>query len=105
MATSIVQFRIDDNLKAEATAIYERLGIDLSTAMRMFLKRSVAIGGIPFSMILPPESFEKGNIMQSVAEMNKTAEKYGITDMSLADINAEITKSRTKRRNERGTAE
>ena len=43
MATSIVQFRVDDDLKNEATKIYEELGIDLSTAMRMFLKRSVIV--------------------------------------------------------------
>lgn len=52
MATSIVQFRIDDDLKAQATEIYEKLGLDLSTALRIFLKRSVAVRGIPFSMTL-----------------------------------------------------
>lgn len=52
MATSIVQFRIDDELKTQATEIYEKLGLDLSTALRIFLKRSVAVRGIPFSMTL-----------------------------------------------------
>ena len=52
MATSIVQFRIDDDLKAQATEIYEKLGLDLSTALRIFLKRSVAVRGIPFSRTL-----------------------------------------------------
>ena len=52
MATSIVQFRIEDDLKAQATEIYEKLGLDLSTALRIFLKRSVAVRGIPFSMTL-----------------------------------------------------
>lgn len=52
MATSIVQFRIEDDLKAQATEIYEKLGLDLSTALRIFLKRSVAVKGIPFSMTL-----------------------------------------------------
>ena len=55
MATSIIQVRVDDKLKAEATALYEKLGIDLSTAMRMFLKRSVSVNGIPFSMVLPTD--------------------------------------------------
>ena len=52
MSTSIVQFRIEDDLKAQATEIYEKLGLDLSTALRIFLKRSVAVRGIPFSMTL-----------------------------------------------------
>ena len=36
MATSVLQVRVDDELKAQAAAIYEDLGIDLSTAIRMF---------------------------------------------------------------------
>lgn len=52
MSTSIVQFRIDDDLKTQATEIYEELGLDLSTALRIFLKRSVSVRGLPFSMTL-----------------------------------------------------
>ena len=55
MATSVVQFRIDDELKEQATEIYDKLGLDLSTAMRIFLKRSVAVRGLPFGMTLSDE--------------------------------------------------
>ena len=58
MANALVQVRIDEELKDRATAIYDALGIDLSTAIRMFLKRSVMVNGIPFSMILQ-DSFDK----------------------------------------------
>ena len=56
--TTLIQVRIDKTLKAKASRIYEDLGIDLSTAVRMFLRRSVAENGIPFSMILPKENNE-----------------------------------------------
>ena len=52
MASSVVQFRVEDELKAQATELFEKLGIDLSTALRIFLKRSVAAKGLPFSMTL-----------------------------------------------------
>ena len=55
MATSIVQFRVDDDLKEQATEIYDKLGLDLSTALRIFLKRSVAVRGLPFGMTLDDE--------------------------------------------------
>lgn len=55
MATSIVQFRVDDDLKEQATEIYDKLGLDLSTALRIFLKRSVAVRGLPFGMTLGDE--------------------------------------------------
>ena len=50
MAISVMQFRVDDELKAQATAVCENLGIDLPTALRMFMKRTVLVNGIPFSI-------------------------------------------------------
>ena len=32
MATSVMQVRVDDDLRAKAAAVYEELGIDLPTA-------------------------------------------------------------------------
>jgi len=48
MATTMVQFRVDEQLKQASTAVYEQLGLDLPSALRMFLKRSVAVNGLPF---------------------------------------------------------
>ena len=45
MAT--LQLRIDSKLKDDAVAVYENLGMDLSTAIRVFLKKSVSEQGIP----------------------------------------------------------
>lgn len=61
MATSVMLVRVDDELKAQAAAIYEDLGIDLSTAIRMFLKRTVIQNGIPFSMTLPRRDYSKNS--------------------------------------------
>ena len=53
MANNLLQLRIDEKLKQEATEIYSQLGLDLPTAIRIFLTRSVQMKGIPFSMQLP----------------------------------------------------
>lgn len=98
MATSIVQFRIDDELKNDATVLYDRLGIDLSTAMRMFLKRSVAVNGIPFSMVLPKEDYSATKALGFMEALNKSAEYNGMNEMSLDDINSEIASYRKERR-------
>lgn len=50
MPSSVIQVRVDDELRQEATEIFEELGIDMSTAIRMFLKRTVKERGLPFSM-------------------------------------------------------
>lgn len=98
MATSIVQFRIDDDLKNQATALYEKLGIDLSTAMRMFLKRSVTENGIPFSMVLPKEDYDASKALAFMNEINRSASENGLSEMSLDDINNEISAYRSERR-------
>ena len=96
MSTSIIQFRVDDNLKNEAAAIYEKLGIDLSTAIRMFLKRSVMQNGIPFPMTLH-RSYDPEKALDAVRKLNAEAQKSGSDDLSLDDINAEIAKYRKER--------
>ncbi|MDY5122975.1 MAG: type II toxin-antitoxin system RelB/DinJ family antitoxin, partial [Treponema sp.] len=52
MANTLVQIRVDEKLKDEVSAIYDQLGLDLSTAVRIFFKRTVAEQGIPFTMKL-----------------------------------------------------
>ena len=98
MGTSIVQFRIDDDLKNEAVALYDKLGIDLSTAMRMFLKRSVYMNGIPFSMVLPKEEYSASKALDFMKELNQSAINNGNDEMSLDDINSEISLYREERR-------
>lgn len=100
MPNSIIQFRVDDELKKNATAIYDKLGIDLPTAVRMFLKRSVAVNGVPFSMILPQEnSSEKAvDIMNS---LGLSAKENNISDMTLSEINQEILEYRKERKENR----
>ena len=68
MATSVVQFRIDDELKEQATEIYDKLGLDLSTAMRIFLKRSVAVRGLPFGMTLSEDEFASDTEVMKLSE-------------------------------------
>ena len=48
MAT--IQVRVDDGMKAAADSLFESLGLDTSTAMRMFIVAAVAYRGIPFEV-------------------------------------------------------
>ena len=82
MATSLVQVRIDEDLKNQATEIYDALGIDLSTAVRMFLKRSVMVNGIPFSMTIPKQNIRAEKAITALQEMSKESELNGTTEMS-----------------------
>ena len=98
MATTINQIRVDDELKNEAAAVYEKLGIHLSTAMRMFLKRSVMENGIPFPMTLQ-KNYNSEKALQAVKTLNADALNNGTSELSLEDINAEIAAYRKERKN------
>ena len=52
MATVSVEIKMDEDLQRAATDVFERLGLDFSTAIKIFLKRSVLTNGIPFNMTL-----------------------------------------------------
>src|SRR5215510_14686794 len=45
-----IQVRVDDRLKDSADTLFTSLGLDTSTAIRMFLIASMEAGGIPFSI-------------------------------------------------------
>jgi DNA-damage-inducible protein J len=47
MATTI-QVRVDDEMKSAAESLFDKLGLDISTAVRMFLSASLRCSGIPF---------------------------------------------------------
>ena len=88
---AVLQVRIDDELKRQATEIYDELGLDLSTAVRMFLKRYVLVKGIPFGTTVD-ESTLKAII--AINRMRDISEANGNSKMTLEEINDEIKKSR-----------
>lgn len=91
MANSLVQFRTDDSTRLKAISICERLGIDLSTYMRMCIARLISENGIPFSMKLDEN---KNKAILAMREASRIAEENGISDMTLEEINAEIAEAR-----------
>jgi len=97
MATSLLQVRVEDSLKDQAAVVFENLGIDTSTAVRMFLKRAVMENGIPFKMTLPKTPYAAERGYRAMVEMSESAEKNGLSDMTLDEINAEIDASRKER--------
>lgn len=98
MANSLIQVRIDDNLRKEAVEIYSQLGLDLPTAIRIFLTRSVLVRGIPFSMVLPTQDDKAQAAVEAMKRMSSDAKKAGVADMSLEEINAEIEAVRSEQK-------
>lgn len=59
--TSLIQVRIDDTLKKDAENLFDELGIDLSSAIRVFLKQAVMRREIPFPICTKDNFYRKEN--------------------------------------------
>ena len=69
-------------------ALFERLGLDLPTAIRIFLKKSVAENGVPFEIKEKPRVSANG--LEALYALNAEALKNGRTGMTEEEIEAEI---------------
>lgn len=50
MATTNLNIRIDGNLKKQAEVLFSDLGLNMSSAITVFLKSAVDYNGIPFEI-------------------------------------------------------
>ena len=86
--TTDVRCRIDSKTKAEAAEVIEAMGLNVSDAIRLFLKRVAVDRAIPFDLRVPnattiaaieeienPKSRAKLKSYQSLAAMNKALSK------------------------------
>lgn len=95
---AVLQIRVDEELKNQANAVYNELGIDLSTAIRMFLKKSVLEGGIPFDTKIDQSTLRT---ILSVDKMRTISENNGNSEMSLDEINEQIRLARKGRKSKK----
>jgi addiction module RelB/DinJ family antitoxin len=84
MATtkSSVQVRLDEDLKKDAETVFENIGVDTPTAIRMFFKKVVATRSIPFALEESPYTFtkeEETEMLQAVEESYDPPNTVAIT--------------------------
>ncbi|MBE6396658.1 MAG: type II toxin-antitoxin system RelB/DinJ family antitoxin [Lentisphaerae bacterium] len=51
MATSTLQIRVDSELRKEADKLFALAGLDMSSAVRLFLRQSVIRRRLPFEVV------------------------------------------------------
>ena len=56
MATVPTQIRIDAETKQQAMTLFNELGLDMSSAVNLFLHQCILRGGLPFAVELPKYS-------------------------------------------------
>ena len=59
MATVVLQTRVDAETKLEAESLFDSLGLDITTAIRLFLRQAINQQRIPFDIVPPKYNFSE----------------------------------------------
>lgn len=82
MATTPTQIRIDSTIKEEATALFSELGMDMSSAVNIFLRQCILRGGLPFPVELPQYNKETLEAMAEARKISRDPDVKGYTNMT-----------------------
>ncbi len=77
MATAPTQIRIDSDIKQQATSLFSQLGLDMSSAVNLFLHQCVLRGGIPFAVEMPQNSQKTLDAMAEATRIPRDPENNG----------------------------
>ena len=88
--------RVDKALKQEVTEIYESLGMDLPTTLRMFMSKSKMVIGVPFEVRILENAVTRAESMRAFEDLR--VQTSNLSEMALEEINAEILAVRIERK-------
>jgi DNA-damage-inducible protein J len=83
-----LQVRIDETLKQKADALFEELGFDTPTAVRIFLAKAVEWEGMPFEVAKPHPN--AATLKAMLDGMEIIPKQYNDFDEILAEVHSEI---------------
>ena len=76
MSNTNLNVRLDKDIKKAAEDIYAELGLNMSTAINMFLRASIRKGGIPFDLRLDVPNKET---LEAIKEGERIAYDSSVT--------------------------
>jgi len=81
VSTTPTQIRIDSGIKQQASALFNRLGLDMSSAVNLFLHQCVLRGGLPFSVEIPPYNQKTIDAMAEAKRISRDPDVPGYSTM------------------------
>ena len=88
MSTVNLNIRIDKEIKSKSEKIFEALGLNMSTAVNVFLRQVIQENGIPFEVKLNATPNFEPCEDSDVETANKTVKKSEESDSWVIDINS-----------------
>ena len=89
MATTNFSVRLDSDLKKRSEAIYGELGINLTTAINVFLRKTVTAGGVRCDVRIDEPNKET---MLALLEADKLSKDPNVKGLDVEDALRELKK-------------
>lgn len=82
------QIRIDKSVKQQASELFAMLGIDMSSAVNVFLRQCIIQGGLPFEVKIPQYKPEVIEAMEEAKKLSKNSKtkRYASFKDALKDL-------------------
>ena len=89
MTTTNFNFRVDSEVKKQSEALFGQLGVNLTTALNVFLRQAIRVGGFPFDVRLEQPNAET---VEAINESEKllqdpSAKRYADVEDAIRDLN------------------
>ena len=81
MSTVPTQIRIDATVKKQAIELFGELGMDMSSAVNIFLRQCILRGGIPFAVEVPQYSQKVLDAASEARRISHDSDVPGYTSM------------------------
>ena len=87
MPNVTIQSRVKPELKQEAEAIFDAIGLSMGDAIRLFLQQPVSIGGLPFQPMVKQPNAET---LAALDELESgQGKRFATVDELFADLEAD----------------
>ena len=84
-----VQFKTDEETKAQSDEVFGMLGISMSDAINLFLRQSILHGGLPFELKIPKYNKTTLNALADMEHSKGKGIRGKNVRTALADLKAE----------------
>ena len=88
MAKVNMNIRTDSEIKAQAERIFTELGMNMTTAINLFLRQAVRQNGIPFELKLDTPNAETIAAMHEINDEKTLSRRFSSVKELMEDLNA-----------------
>lgn len=86
--TTNLSIRIDEELKRKSETIFSELGLNMSSALTLFLRSAVRCGGIPFDLRIEKPNATTISAMDDVKHNRNLSKTFDSIESLIEDLDA-----------------